>query len=81
MVQVLDPMWEPVRRVVTAWAERSQRGACRNAMIASTLLAERRRERLEVAEYLEHALGPAPLTAGSHRAGAAAVSLPAARLG
>jgi hypothetical protein len=80
MVQVLDPVIHPVRRVVLRWAERSQRDACRNAMVASTVLAERRRERLEVADYLAHALGTAP-SPQARRAGAAVSSLPAARLG
>jgi hypothetical protein len=72
MIQMLEPMIRPV----TLWAERSQRGACRNAMVATTALAERRRDHLEVAAYLDRALDR-----GSHRAGSAAPSLPAARLG
>lgn len=39
--------------LVTSWAERSQQAACRNAMAASTALAELRRERDEVAAYVE----------------------------
>jgi hypothetical protein len=31
---------------------RTQHAACRNAMLASTAMAERRRERLEVEEFL-----------------------------
>lgn len=44
------------RHPLAGWAERSQRAACRNAMAASTALAERRRERDEVAAYVETVL-------------------------
>ena len=73
MIQLIEPMLRPMAR----WAERSQRGACRNAMVASTDLAERRREQREVAEYLERTLarrGREPQASGS-------ASLPASRLG
>ena len=72
MNQLIAPVLRPVQR----WAEHYQRGACRNAMVASTMLAERRRERVEVADYLERAL-----SRDSHRAGPASPSLPVARLG
>ncbi len=45
-------LWDSVR-ALTQWPVHSQQGARRNAMIASTALAERRRERLEVEEYLD----------------------------
>ena len=67
---------EPVLRPVTAWAEQSQRRACRNAMVASTALTAGRRERDEVQEFVE-----AILARRKPRAGAAPPSLPAARLG
>jgi hypothetical protein len=38
--------------VVTGWPVRSQQTARRNAMVAGTALAERRREREEVEEFL-----------------------------
>lgn len=42
-------------RSVLDWPVRSQQGARRNAMIASTALAARRRERLEAEEFVaEH---------------------------
>ena len=66
----------PVARPLTQWAEHSQRQACRNAMVAPTVLAAGRRERDEVQEFIEtlHARR-------ARRAGAAPPSLPAARLG
>lgn len=53
----------PALRPLSTWAERTQQDACRNAMVASTLLAEHRRERDEVAAYVE--------TLIAHRAGTA----------
>lgn len=41
-------------RQVTQWHVRSVQGSRRNALTASTSLAERRRERLEVEEFLAH---------------------------
>jgi hypothetical protein len=38
--------------LTTEWAARSQQAACRNAMVATTLLAERRLERQDVESYL-----------------------------
>jgi hypothetical protein len=67
---------DPVLRPLTRWAEHSQRGACRNAMVASTELHERRRERDETQEFIDELIahrGP--------RAGAALPAHPAARLG
>jgi hypothetical protein len=44
-------------RAVLDWPTRSHQGARRNAMVASTLLAERRRERLDAEAFLaQHAL-------------------------
>ena len=43
----------PIVRPLLWWAQESQRRACRNAMVASTALAERRHERRDVEEYLE----------------------------
>lgn len=42
----------PVRTRVARWSETAQRGACRNAMVASTALTQARRERTEVEEYV-----------------------------
>ena len=39
---------------VLGWPVRSQHGATRNALVAATALAERRRELAEVEEFLEH---------------------------
>lgn len=50
--------------LLTAWAERTQQDACRNAMAASTALTEQRRERDEVAAYVA--------TVVAHRTGLAA---------
>ena len=70
MFHLVTPLRAP-RSPLAGWAERSQQAACRNAMAASTALAEQRRERDEVAEYVEtviaHRSGttrrPAPRTA------------------
>ncbi|MGH8964839.1 MAG: hypothetical protein ACRDXB_05855 [Actinomycetes bacterium] len=40
-------------RHVAEWHVRSQQTARRNALIASTALADRRRQRIEVDEFLE----------------------------
>ncbi len=48
-------MWRATRPSIQGliqWHVRSQQVARRNAMIASTALAERRRERIEVDEFL-----------------------------
>lgn len=49
-------VWQPpllrTVRDLTDWPERSQQAACRNALVASTALAERRRQRCEVEEFL-----------------------------
>ena len=42
-----------ILRPLTRWAEHSQSIACRNAMVASTVLADRRRERDEVQQFVE----------------------------
>jgi hypothetical protein len=48
----------------SAWIPGSQQHARRNALVASTALAERRLERLEVEEFLaEHAAMRAPASA------------------
>jgi hypothetical protein len=72
MHQLVGPLFRPLTR----WAENSQRAACRNAMVASTALAAGRRERDETQEFVH-----STLARRAHRAGAAASSLPAARLG
>ena len=41
-----------VTRAVSRWHVRSLEGSRRNALVASTALAERRRELVEVEEYL-----------------------------
>ena len=49
-------VWQPplprTFRDLTDWPARSQQAACRNALVASTALAERRRQRCEVEEFL-----------------------------
>ncbi len=72
MNQLVGPLFRPISR----WAETSQRIACRNAMVASTALADGRRERDETQEFVDSLLA-----SRAHRAGAAPPSLPAARLG
>ncbi len=72
MNHIIDPMLRPFTR----WAEHSQRGACRNAMVASTELHERRRERDEAQVAVEELIARR-----SPRAGAALPARPAARLG
>lgn len=59
----------PLLRPVSAWAETSQRTACRNAMTAATELAERLREGRDVQEYVARTLAlrasrqhPAPVS-------------------
>lgn len=61
MFHLVAPIRAP-RSPLAGWAERSQQAACRNAMAASTALAEQRRERDEVAAYVE--------TVIAHRTGA-----------
>ncbi len=49
------PLTQPVRRLVHGvlrWPVESQQRARRNALVASTALARRRAERLEVEEFL-----------------------------
>lgn len=65
--------WAAPWLVATHWSRVSQEDACRNAMAASTLLLQRRRERLEVQQFITTALtqraqrGPAPTsTRASH---------------
>jgi DNA-binding GntR family transcriptional regulator len=65
MNHVIDPMLRPLTR----WAEHSQRRACRNAMAASTALAERRRERDQVQEFIDELI--------ARRTPRAAAALPA----
>jgi len=47
----MNPFRQPLQWL-EAWAISSQQGARRNAMIASTALAQKRAELLEVEEYL-----------------------------
>lgn len=72
----MNHLVEPMLRPLTWWAQQSQRQACRNAMVASTVLTAGRRERDEVREFIE-----ATLARRRPRAGAATPSPPAARLG
>jgi hypothetical protein len=48
-------MFAPVRtaRALLEWPVRTQQGSRRNALVASTALAARRRERLDVEQFLE----------------------------
>jgi len=57
--QGIAPLTQPVRRLVDGtagrvlrWPAQLQQGARRNALVASTALARRRAERLEVEEFL-----------------------------
>jgi len=64
---VIEPMLRPLTRCAQWWprvlAERSQRQACRNAMVASTALAANRQEREEVRLFVENMLARrAPVT-------------------
>lgn len=62
----------PLLRPLSAWAETSQRTACRNAMTASTELAERLRETRDVQEYVVRTLelrASAPHPTARSRAG------------
>ena len=49
-------MWKPpgLRQLnqLSSWPVRSQHGARRNALLASSALAQRRRERVEVEDFL-----------------------------
>jgi hypothetical protein len=47
----MNPPWRLARSVL-AWPVETQQGSRRNAMVASTALTERRRERDEVEEFL-----------------------------
>lgn len=72
LVNLLDPVLWPLTR----WAEHSQRTACRNAMVASTALAARRRELDETQDFVREVV--ARRSAGR---GTVTVHVPAARLG
>jgi hypothetical protein len=73
----MNQLIEPMLRPLTRWAENSQRQACRNAMVASTVLTAGRRERDETQEFVNTLLARR-----TRRAGAAPPALPAAaRLG
>ena len=61
MNHIIDPMLRPLTR----WAEHSQRGACRNAMVASTAIAASRRERDEVQEYVDELIARRSPRAGA----------------
>jgi hypothetical protein len=55
LTQPLTPLTQPAGRLVGAvrsWPVESQQRARRNALVASTALAQRRAERDEVEEYL-----------------------------
>lgn len=47
-------------RTIASWPTRSQHVACRNAMVASTLLTERRLEINEVEDFLDRFYGRTP---------------------
>jgi len=46
--------WRRLHRTYAHWDERATQHARRNAMVASTTLLQRRREREEVEEFLAH---------------------------
>lgn len=69
---LLDPVMWPLNR----WAQHSQRTACRNAMVASTALAARRRELDETQDFVREVI--ARRYGGR---GTVTVHVPAARLG
>ncbi|GAB3998365.1 hypothetical protein [Nocardioides marmoraquaticus] len=52
MTHLITTRAAPWTAPLTRWAERSQQRACRNAMVASTALAQARLERDEVAAYV-----------------------------
>jgi hypothetical protein len=59
LAQGIAPLTQPVRRLVDGtagrvlrWPAQSQQRARRNALVASTALARRRAERIEVEEFL-----------------------------
>ena len=54
-------------RAVLTWPVETQQGARRNAMVASTALAQRRRELDEVEAFLARRTGSAPVTGADHR--------------
>ena len=67
LAQRLAPLTQPVRRLVDGtagrvlrWPVESQQRARRNALVASTTLAGRRAERLEVEEFLAGAADSYP---------------------
>jgi hypothetical protein len=69
-------------RSVLAWPVETQQGSRRNAMIASTALTERRRERDEVEEFLAAralAAGATGTGTGRDSGGDADMALPARR--
>jgi hypothetical protein len=53
MVHLLTQVLWPVGRPLSHWAETSQRQACRNAMVASTVITATRRERDEVQAFVD----------------------------
>ncbi|GCD92308.1 hypothetical protein [Nocardioides sp. LS1] len=52
-------LWKSLHRHLTQWPVESQQVARRNAMIASTALAQRRAERDEVEDFLAGLTGSA----------------------
>ena len=49
---LLHELLTTTRRVIDGWATAAQQQACRNAMVASTALAQARAQRANVEEFL-----------------------------
>ena len=49
---LLHDLLTTTRRVIDGWATAAQQQACRNAMVASTALAQARAQRANVEEFL-----------------------------
>jgi hypothetical protein len=51
-MDLLHELMSSTRRLIDSWATAAQQQACRNAMVASTALAQARAQRANVEEFL-----------------------------
>lgn len=72
-MDLLHELISSTRRVIDGWATAAQQQACRNAMVASTALAQARAQRANVEEFLAARI-PSPRKAAEASADDAAQS-------
>lgn len=63
-MDLLHELLSSTRRLIDGWATAAQQQACRNAMVASTALAQARAQRVNVEEFLAARI-PSPRKAES----------------